>query len=101
LISLGNFNAQIAFKSGKSTHHDPGISGKQAGNELSGQRAGSAQSSSTVLSAAALISSSRATNASFASIAKEISSSEGRNAGKVRKDRPFFRFAMWREMGYE
>jgi len=26
----------IAFKSGKSTHHDPGISGKRAGNELSG-----------------------------------------------------------------
>jgi DeoR/GlpR family transcriptional regulator of sugar metabolism len=33
---LTNFNAQIAFKSGKSTHHDPGISGKRAGNELSG-----------------------------------------------------------------
>src|SRR6516162_8043397 len=66
-----NFNAQIAFKSGKSTHHDPGISGKRAGNELSGKRTGSAQSSSTVPSAAARmarasrISSSDSTKTSF------------------------------------
>src|SRR5262249_35392393 len=77
LISLMNFNAQIAFKSGKSAHYDPGISGKRAGNQLSGKRPGSAQSSSTVLSAAGLISSSRATRAAFAAIAAAIEGSSG------------------------